>query len=112
MTLLKNILHAHSNRLFQLWMRENVKIFVTDCLENDVGYLVRHSGLHSLMHELHQCLAFRTHFLFSWIILESGWAIASRIHNLRVHKAWTEDRSLDFGSSKCQFVVQRLRKRD
>ena len=42
-SLLKNILHVNSNRLFRLWMRQDVKCFVTDRLEDNVGYLVWNS---------------------------------------------------------------------
>ncbi len=35
--LLEYILHADSNRFFPFWMRKDVKCFVTDRLEDDVG---------------------------------------------------------------------------
>src|SRR2546421_1485104 len=113
MTFLQYIFHANSNRLFQLGMRENVKIFVTDCLEDDAGNLMgRHASLHRLAHELHHRLTVGTHALFSRFILELDWTIASRIHNLCAHKTWTEDRDLNVSSPQSQFVVERLGKRD
>ena len=69
---MKNILHTDSHRFFRFWMRQDVKGFVTDGLEGNIGYLVRrHPGLHSLKHELYEGLAFGTHFHFIWLNSEN-----------------------------------------
>ncbi len=74
---MKDIFHPRLNRSSPDRIGEDIKSFVTDGPEDNIGCLMwRYSSLHSLTHELHQGLTFGTLFLFIWIILEFDQTIA------------------------------------
>ena len=87
-------------------MRQDIKSFLANGLEDDIGDLPRRHRLsHGLLEALHHGLRLGGQRLLNRGVLEPGRAVALRVQNVCTHEAGAEDGHLEAGAPQSQFIV-------